>query len=162
MQLHEQIRVSHEFKPVAFIDFNESLQGTYLGGLKVLPPKKLRKLVSNNKLDEVLIAMPSASKSTLRNLLKEIEKFSVKVRILPGFAALAQGKVAVSELKEVDISDLLGRLEVEANQTLINRNISSIKGSSTGLLPKIVRIIKFAISTQNHICIMGLNVEALM
>lgn len=125
MQLHEALRVSHEFKPVAFIDFNESLQGTYLGGLKVLPPKKLRKLVSNNKLDEVLIAMPSASKSTLRNLLKEIEKFSVKVRILPGFAALAQGEVAVSELKEVDISDLLGRLEVEANQTLINRNISN-------------------------------------
>ena len=68
------------------------------------------------KVDEVLIAMPSASKSTLRNLLKEIENYSVKVRILPGLAELAQGKVLVSELKEVDISDLLGRLEVEANQ----------------------------------------------
>jgi len=67
--------------------------------------------------------MPSASKSTLRNLLREIEKLSVKVRILPGFSDLAQGKISVSELKEVDISDLLGRFEVEANQNLINRNI---------------------------------------
>ena len=47
--------------------------------------------------------MPSASKSTLRSLLKEIENYSVKVRILPGLAELAEGKVLVSELKEVDI-----------------------------------------------------------
>ena len=67
--------------------------------------------------------MPSASKATLRILLREIEKFSVKVRILPGLAELAQGKILVSELKEVDISDLLGRYEVEANQGLINKNI---------------------------------------
>jgi FlaA1/EpsC-like NDP-sugar epimerase len=67
--------------------------------------------------------MPSASKATLRALLKEIENYSVKVRILPGLAELAQGKVLVSELKEVDIADLLGRFEVEANQDLINRNI---------------------------------------
>ena len=69
--------------------------------------------------------MPSASKSSLRKLLREIDKFSVKVRILPGFAELAQGKIMVSELKEVDVSDLLGRLEVEANINLINRNIEN-------------------------------------
>ena len=74
-------------------------------------------------MDEVLIAMPSASKATLRTLLKEIENFSLKVRILPGLAELAQGKILVSELKEVDTSDLLGRYEVEANQDLINKNI---------------------------------------
>ena len=76
-------------------------------------------------MDEVLIAMPSTSKATLRALLKEIEDFSLKVRILPGLAELAQGKNLVSELKEVDISDLLGRDEVEANQNLINRNIQT-------------------------------------
>ena len=69
--------------------------------------------------------MPSASKSTLRSLLKEIEKYSIRVRILPGLAELAQGKILVSELKEVDISDLLGRYEVEANQELINKNIEN-------------------------------------
>ena len=111
-------------QPVAFIDSNPSLQETYLGGMKVLHPKKLERLASRGKVDEVLIAMPSASKSTLRTLLKEIENYSVKVRILPGLAELAEGKVLVSELKEVDISNLLGRLEVEANQDLINKNIA--------------------------------------
>ena len=88
-----------------------------------MPPEKLRKLVQRNKVDEVLIAMPSVSKHSLRSLLKEIEEYSIKVRILPGLAELAQGKVLVSELKEVDVGDLLGRYEVEANQELLDRNI---------------------------------------
>ena len=69
--------------------------------------------------------MHYASRSTLRSLLKEIENYFVKVRILPGLTDLAQGKILVSELKEVDISDLLGRYEVEANQDLINKNIKN-------------------------------------
>ena len=125
IQLASALRVSKEMEPVAFIDKNKSLQGTYIGGIKVLPLKKLQKLSAKGKIDEVLIAIPSASKSTLRTLLKEIENLSVKVRILPGLAELAQGKVLVSELKEVDISDLLGRFEVEAHQDLINKNIQN-------------------------------------
>ena len=125
IQLASALRVSKEMQPVAFLDRNSSLHGTYLGGIKVLNPKKLERLIVTGKIDEVLIAMPSASKSTLRNLLKEIENFSLKVRILPGLAELAQGKILVSELKEVDTSDLLGRYEVEANQVLINMNIQN-------------------------------------
>lgn len=123
IQLASALRVSTEMQPIAFIDNNPSLHDTFLGGIKVLAPAKLEKLALRRKVDEVLIAIPSASRSTLRSLLKDIEKYSVKVRILPGLAELAQGKVSVSELKEVDISDLLGRYEVEANQILINKNI---------------------------------------
>lgn len=125
IQLASALRVSREMQPVAFIDKNKSLQGSYLGGVKVLHPKKLEGLIKRGQVDEVLIAMPSVSRSSLRNLLKEIEEFTVKVRILPGLAELAQGKISVSELKEIDILDLLGRHEVEANQTLINKNIKN-------------------------------------
>ena len=114
IQLASALRVSKEIQPIAFIDQNPSLHGTYLGGIKILHPKKLQRLILKDKVDEVLIAIPSASKSNLRNLLKEIERYSIKVRILPGLAELAQGKVLVSELKEVDVMDLLGRSEVEA------------------------------------------------
>ena len=123
MQLARALSVSKEMKPIAFVDNNVTLHDTYIGGLRVLNPKKLQRLASKGKVDEVLIAMPSASKLTLRGLLREIEDFSVKVRILPGLAELAQGKISISELKEVDISDLLGRLEVEAKKHLIDRNI---------------------------------------
>ena len=123
IQLASALRVSKEMHPIAFVDSNTTLQNTFIGGIKVLHPKKLIRLASRGKVDEVLIAMPSASKLTLKNLLKEIEQLSVKVRILPGLAELAQGKVLVSELKEVDVSDILGRLEVEANQKLIDKDL---------------------------------------
>jgi FlaA1/EpsC-like NDP-sugar epimerase len=123
IQLATALKISQEMHPIAFIDKDKTLHNSYVGGLKILPPSALKKIVEKNKVDEVLIAMPSASKSVLRSLLKEIEDYAVKVRILPGLAELAQGKVLVSELKEVDISDLLGRLEVNANQELLNKNI---------------------------------------
>ncbi len=122
-QLAGALRVSSEMQPVVFMDSNKSLHNTYIAGIKVLHPKHLRKLVTRGKIDEVLIAIPSASKSTLRKLLEEIENYSIKVRILPGLSELAQGKVLVSELKEVNLQDLLGRFEIEANQILINKNI---------------------------------------
>ena len=123
IQLAEALKVSQEMQPIAFIDSDTSFHGTYLGGIKILSPKKLEKLILRGRVDEVLIAMPSASKNVLRDLLNQIETYSIKVRILPGLAELAQGKVLVSELKEVQISDLLGRYEVEPNQELINKNI---------------------------------------
>ena len=112
-------------EPVAFVDNDKSLHGTFLGGLKILDPKKIEKLSQKKKIDEVLIAMPSASKTVLRGLLKEIEEHSIKVRILPGLSELSQGKITVSDLKEVDISDLLGRIEVEPIEELINKNIKN-------------------------------------
>ncbi len=66
IQLAGALRVSSEMQPVAFIDRDSSLQDTFLGGIKVLHPKKLEKLVKRNKVDEVLIAIPSASRSILR------------------------------------------------------------------------------------------------
>ena len=125
IQLSMALRVSKEMEPIAFLDGNTSLHDTFLGGIKVLPPAKLDKLVKSGQVDEVLIAIPSLAKSKLKAILKDIERFSIKVRILPGLAELAQGKVLVSELKEVVIEDLLGRLEVEANQKLINKNIKN-------------------------------------
>ena len=125
IQLAEALKVSAEMQPIIFFDSNPVLENTFIGGIKVLNPDKLEKFVLKKRVDEVLIAIPSASKLTLQKLFKEIEGLSIKVRILPGFAALAQGKVSVSELKEVEITDLLGRSEVEANQELLNKNIKN-------------------------------------
>ena len=123
MQLSRALEVSKEMRPIGFLDDNKSLQGTLLGGIRVFSLDEFGKLIEKNKVDEVLFAIPSASKSSLVSALKEIEKYSVKVRILPGVAELAQGKVLVSELKEVDILDLLGREEVEPQKDLIEKNI---------------------------------------
>ena len=123
IQLANALRFSRELKPVAFVDEDKSSHGTVLGGLKVHSHLDLQRILRVRRIDEVLIAIPSASKTVLKRILEEIENYQVKVRILPGVAELAQGKVSVSELKEVDISDLLGRVEVTADQNLVNKNI---------------------------------------
>lgn len=132
IQLARALRGTKEMQPIAFIDQSHNKQNTYVLGIKVFAPRKLQRILTKEKVDEVLIAMPSASRSTLRDLLKEIESYSVKVRILPGLAELAQGKILVSELKEVDISDLLGRSEVEANKDLLNKDIKDKNVLITG------------------------------
>ena len=132
IQLSEALKVSSEMQPIAFVDSNISLHGSFLGGLRIYSPNKLERIVKRNNVDEVLIAIPSASRRLVRNLLKDIEKLSVKVRILPGLSELAQGKVEVSGLKEVQISDLLGRSEVEPNYDLLTKNIRSKNVLVTG------------------------------
>ncbi len=123
IQLASALRVSNEFNPIAFVDNDIGLQGSYLGELKVIAPSRLRKFIKKRSIDEVLIAMPSVSKYTLRNLLREVEDYSVRVRILPGLADLALGNVSVSELKEVEVTDLLGRNEVSPNKELLFKNV---------------------------------------
>ena len=125
IQLAGALRSSSEMRPIAFIDADKSLHNTFLGGLKVYSPNKIERLLERHRIDEVLLAMPSASKSVLNSLLKEIENMSIRVRILPGLSDLAQGKVLVSELKEVEVTDLLGRYEVEANNILLQKNITN-------------------------------------
>ena len=132
IQLSEALKVSSEMQPIAFVDSNISLHGSFLGGLRIYSPNKLERIVKRNNVHEVLIAIPSASRRLVRNLLKDIEKLSVKVRILPGLSELAQGKVEVSGLKEVQISDLLGRSEVEPNYDLLTKNIRSKNVLVTG------------------------------
>ena len=61
----------------------------------------------------------------IHRILKDIEKYPIKVRVLPGVAELALGKVSVSELKEVEIEDLLGREVALPNQTLLEENIKN-------------------------------------
>jgi len=143
IQLAEALKVSSEMQPVAFLDRDKKLHGTFMGGIKVIDPVKFQRLVKRNRVDEVLIAIPSASRSILRELLKEIEEYSIKVRILPGLAELAQGKILVSELKEVDTIDLLGRFEVEADQDLLNKNIKDkvvlVTGAGGSIGSEIVR-----------------------
>ena len=123
IQLATALRYSREMTPIAFVDEDKSLQGNYLNGLSVFSPSRLERLISKKKVNEVLIAIPSARKAKLQDILAKIEGFPVKVRILPGVAELAQGKVSVSDLKVIDVTDLLGREITKPNEDLLQKNI---------------------------------------
>ena len=125
LQLATALKFSKEMKPVAFLDEDISFQKSFVNGLEVFSPSELTNVIEKKQVQEVLIAIPSAGRSVLKRILKDIEKYPIKVRVLPGVAELALGKVSVSELKEVEIEDLLGREVALPNQTLLEQNIKN-------------------------------------
>ena len=124
-QLSSALRHSSELKPIAFIDEDKSLQGNFLNGIKVLSPSKLAKLIKRKNILEVLIAIPSAKRYEISRIVSSIGDLPVKVRVLPGVAELAQGKVSITDLKPLEVADLLGREPVRADQELLSSNIRS-------------------------------------
>ena len=124
-QLSSALSNSRELRTVAFVDEDKSLQGNFLNGIKVLSPSKLPKLIRTKNIFEILIAMPSVKKYEISRIVSSIGELPVKVRVLPGVSELAQGKISVSDLKPLEVSDLLGREPAKAQEDLLKGNIKS-------------------------------------
>ena len=125
IQLASALNNSSKLQTVGFIDDNKELQGSSISGLKVSPVNDMEELIIEHKVDEVLIAMPSASRSDRFNIIDKLERYPVMVRTLPGLTEIAQGKVKIDDLLQVSIKDLLGRKSVEPNEMLLGQNITN-------------------------------------
>jgi FlaA1/EpsC-like NDP-sugar epimerase len=122
-QLLAALRLGRRMVPVAFIDDDESLANRSIDGLKIYKSKHIEKLIDDTGAEEVLLAIPSASRGRRREILSALEPYPVQVRTIPGFMDLASGRVSVSDLQEVDIADLLGRDVVPPRKELFERCI---------------------------------------
>jgi FlaA1/EpsC-like NDP-sugar epimerase len=123
MQLAGALTNSHELRVVGYLDDDVRLQGHLINGLPVHAPEDLPALVESLAIRDVLLAIPSASRQRRSEILKKVSEARVAVRTLPGVAELAQGKVSISDLREPDIEDLLGRTPVPPNHILLGKNI---------------------------------------
>ena len=123
VQLVSALSNSSEYKLVAFIDDAKELQGNHILGLKVYSSNAIGNLINRLRGDEVLIAMPSVSRSRKFSIINSLEPYPVMVRMLPGVAELAEGKLIIDYLHEVNIKDLLGRDTALPNQKLLGKNI---------------------------------------
>ena len=124
IQLVNALKHASEHIPVGFIDDSKELQGNYIEGLRVYSPDNIGNVISTLKIVEVLIAMPSIARSKRIEIVNELEQCPVTVRMLPGVAALAEGKVSINDLRKVSIKDLLGRDTVNPNKSLLSKNIT--------------------------------------
>jgi FlaA1/EpsC-like NDP-sugar epimerase len=125
VQLASALNISSKLQAVGFIDDNKDLQGSSMSGLKVYPVDDIEELIIKHKVDEVLIAIPSASRSDRFTIIDKLERYPVMVRTLPGLTEIAQGKVKIDDLLQVSIKDLLGRKSVEPNEMLLGKNITN-------------------------------------
>jgi FlaA1/EpsC-like NDP-sugar epimerase len=114
---------SPEMQVIGFLDDDARLHGQVLNGLPIHNPSQLRLLVSKLGIRHVLLAMPKLLRKRRNEILSEIREAHVAVRTLPSLTDLAQGKISVSDLRDLDIDDLLGREPVMPEKTLMAKHI---------------------------------------
>ncbi len=121
-QLAAAMANSQEMRVVGFLDDDDRLHGHVLNGLPIYSPADLEGLVESLKISDVLLALPSASRHRRNEILNQMMNVKVSVRTLPSLSDLAQGKVTTSDVRELDIDDLLGRDPVVPNHILLGKN----------------------------------------
>ena len=122
-QLAAAMANSHEMQVAGFLDDDDRLHGHVLNGQPIYNPADLDNLATTLNISDVLLAMPSLSRKRRNEILSQIRVARVAVRTLPSVTDLAQGKVSISDLRELDIDDLLGREPVTPNHILLVKNI---------------------------------------
>ncbi|MDO8332387.1 MAG: nucleoside-diphosphate sugar epimerase/dehydratase, partial [Pseudomonas sp.] len=122
-QLVAALRLGRGMRPVAFIDDDPTISNRVIAGLRVYTSKHIQQLIDETAVDEILLAIPSATRGRRREILCLLEQFPLHVRSVPGFMDLASGRVKVEDVQEVDIADLLGRDAVPPQKLLFERCI---------------------------------------
>ena len=113
-------------KPIAIIDDSEKKQGQMINGVQVVGKRvDIPTVAEKLKIDEIIIAMPSASKKEIRNIVEIAKTTKAKLKILPGMFELIDGKVSIKNIREVDIGDLLGREEIKTDLREISSYITN-------------------------------------
>jgi len=121
-QLANAMMASPDIRVLGYLDDDDRLHGHVLNGLPIFDPRDLPVLVTQSYVTDILMAMPTVSRQRRNAILAELAPLRVSVRTLPGMNDLATGKVSLSDIRELDIDDLLGRESVKPNGLLLNRN----------------------------------------
>ena len=122
-QLAAAMANSLEMQVAGFLDDDDRLHGHVLNGQPIYNPADLGNLVATLNINDLLLAMPSLSRRRRNEILSQVRNAHVAVRTLPNITGLAQGKVSITDLQELDIDDLLGREPVAPNHILLAKNI---------------------------------------
>jgi FlaA1/EpsC-like NDP-sugar epimerase len=124
-QLANGINQSGEMKIFGYLDDDTALHGQNINGLPVLNPNSLTaNWFSNNNITHVLLALPSISITRRREIAIVMKNFSVNVMVLPRLTDLSNGKIRISDFKEVEIDDLLGRTVAPPNLSSYSNDIA--------------------------------------
>lgn len=117
------MQAGQEFEPVAFVDDDLRQQGVQVGGLRVYGPERLPSLIARLNIEQVLLAIPSASRNRRIEIINKLEPLEVKVRAVPGIMDMVSGSVQLAEVRDIDVDELLGRPPVPPIDDLLAADI---------------------------------------
>ncbi|MGB9790956.1 MAG: polysaccharide biosynthesis protein [Thermacetogeniaceae bacterium] len=103
-------------EPIGFIDDDTRKHGLYLLGLPVLGRREdIPSIVRRHEVDEIIIAIPSAPGRAIREIVDICKETGARLKTLPGVYELIDGRVSISQIRDVQVEDLLGREPVQLN-----------------------------------------------
>ncbi|MCC6068779.1 polysaccharide biosynthesis protein [Ferrovum sp. PN-J185] len=115
---------SLEMKIIGFIDDDQRLQGHKVFGLPVWSMKEVPHIKNAFHVNTVLLAIPSITRKRRNEIIAQLKEYHLAVKTLPPINELLNGTIEVSQLRELDIDDLLGREPVAPNTLLLSKNTS--------------------------------------
>ena len=123
-QLAQALYHQQTYQVVAFVDDQAQLHGQQINGITIHPAQKLPKLIRHYGVKTILLAMPSVQGERKQRILDRLKTLPVTVKTVPGLSEIISGKVPLSQLRQIDIIDLLGRQEVSPLPELLSVNIT--------------------------------------
>tara|TARA_X000000950_G_scaffold37422_1_gene40003 strand:- start:1451 stop:3397 length:1947 start_codon:yes stop_codon:yes gene_type:complete len=114
-----------ELQVVGFLEDDIKLHGQKLNGKTIYSPNNLKKLIETKNISQVFLALPSISRNKRKQIIDNLNKYKVIVKTLPSVSDLVDGRVTISDIRDLEIEDLLGREQVEPYKELLSKNIVS-------------------------------------
>ena len=124
-QLLTSLESNPEMKVVSFLDDDPQFHRQEILGQTVYDPINIEKLINKKNIEIILLALPSITRQKRNQIINNLNKFKVKVKTLPSVQDIVEGRVSISDIKDLSIEDLLNREQVKPNLQLLSKNISS-------------------------------------
>ena len=124
-QLLIALENSLEFKVVGFLDDNSGLHRQVLLGQKIYSLNNLEKLIEFKDINLVFLALPLISRNKRNQIIDDLNKYKVIVKTLPSISEIVDGRITLSDIKDLTVEDLLSREQVQPNLELLSKNINS-------------------------------------
>ncbi len=124
VEIVNAIHRSAKFTLEGFIDDDVELHGRTINGMKVYSVMQAKKLIEEQGITNILFAIPSATRTRRNEIVDKFRNYPVHIQMLPAVDELADGKVTISDIKEIEIEDLLGRDPVAVDQLLVQKTIA--------------------------------------
>ncbi len=124
-QLASSLENNSEFKIEGFLDDDSKLYSQVMQGYTIYSPFNLTSLINSKKINLILIALPSATRLRRNEIISKLNKHKLDVKTLPSIQDIVDGKVSVSDIKDLNIDDLLNRDKISPNYNLLKKNIEN-------------------------------------
>ena len=121
-QVVKAMQDSQEISIQGFIDDDKTKKGCFIDGKRIYSVSNLGNLVTKKNISLILLAIPSIPRKKRNEIIKNLLNYKIAVRTIPNISNLASGKNLITEFSDLDVDDLLGRIEVEPFQSLMKKN----------------------------------------